>query len=324
MLKQLSLSMIVSLLSFVVYADDVQTLTTEIKIVDSINEKKICGMTKTQAYHQILFDASPEERMAQKDEFREKTDKAYQGDLESLLYIANWLYGYEKTDCILKFVAEHDNENGKMARYALARYYGNGFHDFPEDKEKQFYWLEKLAEIDPEAYYTVGFSYDFATLTMNPESETTQRYAQRALYWYLKASQAGNTSASYKIAHLYSSGRGVEHDIEKAVQWLNTTIEQSLAIMQSDNKGSFEEHWILHKSYEELGDFYFENKDYTKAVEYYLGDINTPQKSHASHSYYMMGQIYENGFGVTKDIKKSKNYYKKACKEGVKKACQSK
>lgn len=287
------------------------------------NEKTLCGMTQMQAYHQLLFDADPKDRITHQEDYQQIVKKAYQGDLESQMHLGELLAGYDKTQCFFKMVAKHDDENGKMARYVLSRYYGNGFHGFPKSNEEQFYWLEQLALIEPEAYYMVGFQYYFTILKLNPQSEQAKNYAQRAIHWYLKASQDGEPRASEGIARLYGMGLGVDYDSDKAIQWLHTAIEQSLDRIKSDN-AHFEEYWVLHSSYEMLGDFYFDNQDYEKAMMYYQNDINIPYKSLATNAYYMIGQMYEKGLGVSKDSKQAKHYYKRACKEGVEKACQLK
>lgn len=323
MYKKLYAFIVISLMSVFAYAKE-QAVITQITTTNINHEKKICNMTQSQAYHQLLFDVSPEDRITYQDEYQALTEKAYQGDLASQLHLGEAFNGYDKTECFFNIVAKFDDENGKMARYGLFRYYFNGFHDFPVDKEKGFYWLERLGEIEPEAHYTVGHTYHFAMLNIDPNSDMAKEYAQKAISWYLKASQAGDPRASHNIAKLYYMGMGLEVDRDKVVQWLNTTIQQSLDIIKLDSAGSFEEQWVLHESYESLGDLYFFEKDYDKAMNFYMNDINAEPESHASRSYYQIGQMYKQGLGVKKDINQAKIYYKKACENGISEACNLK
>jgi len=43
--------------------------------------------------------------------------------------------------------------------------------------------------------------------------------SQQAVRWYVKAAQAGSTSAMYDLGAMYESGEGVGKDRQQAVVW---------------------------------------------------------------------------------------------------------
>lgn len=60
---------------------------------------------------------------------------------------------------------------------------------------------------------------------------------------------------------------------------------------------------------DKMGYLYFYQKDYKKAKEYF-------ESSHNAESDYVLGLIYEHGYGCAQDKNKALNYYKKAVENG--------
>ena len=99
---------------------------------------------------------------------------------------------------------------------------------------------------------------------------------------------------------MFELGRGVEYDIERAMQYYLLGAEK-------------EEPFCLCS----LGRIYFYGKfveiDYKKAHDYFARAI---KKGNNLDSYYCLGDIYQHGKGVEININKALEYYKKASSLG--------
>ena len=122
---------------------------------------------------------------------------------------------------------------------------------------------------------------------------------KKAIIWYQKAADLGNTKAQCRLGDMYYTGRGVSQDFVKAVEWYQKAANQGNAIAQCS-----------------LGIMYYYgegvSKDYVKAVEWY-------QKAAAqgdAPAQDNLGYMYERGLGVSKDLGKAIEWYQKAADQG--------
>ena len=125
-----------------------------------------------------------------------------------------------------------------------------------------------------------------------------QDYA-KAMEWYEKAAELGNIDGTYNIGLLYYKGEGVEQDYAKAMEWWEKAVESGDAQAAND-----------------IGMLYYRGmgveQDYVKAMEWWekaaeLGD---------AHAMYNIGWLYESGLGVEQDSAKAKEWYDKAAEAG--------
>ena len=106
----------------------------------------------------------------------------------------------------------------------------------------------------------------------------------------LKSVADTNPSAAFYLATLYESGKGVEQNMDMAIQLYSKSADGGFGTAQSY-----------------LGDIYYEGRgvsqDYAKAVEYYMNAYNQLQLT--VNSTKRLASCYENGWGGL-DIDKSK------------------
>ncbi len=174
--------------------------------------------------------------------------------------------------------------------------------------------------------------------------------------WAIAEAEKGHKTAQYILGRMYEQGEGVEKDEDKAAgwyikaanqrQWKATKILSKLAL--KGNK--FAQQWATAGKEEgevqyTLGRLYEQgigvNKDENKAVECYFRAFNQGSSHDALMSFlalkrnklvqewiigkakegnswtqYILGQMYEQGEGVEKDIEKAVEYYIQAVNRG--------
>ena len=113
-----------------------------------------------------------------------------------------------------------------------------------------------------------------------------------AFNWYFRAIDNGSVTALYNIATMYETGLGVEKDLTLAFNYYAKAAEKGSSLAQY-----------------ELGMMYLKgtavDRNYALAKEW-LDKSTHPEK------YIALGEIYENGLGVKKDILKALHSYETA------------
>lgn len=113
-----------------------------------------------------------------------------------------------------------------------------------------------------------------------------------AFNWYFRAIDNGSVTALYNIATMYETGLGVEKDLTLAFNYYAKAAEKGFSLAQY-----------------ELGMMYLKgtavDRNYALAKEW-LDKSTHPEK------YIALGEIYENGLGVKKDILKALHNYETA------------
>ena len=161
-----------------------------------------------------------------------------------------------------------------------------------------------------------------------------QDYA-KAMEWYEKAADLGDSDAINYIGYMYLNGLGVEQDYGKAMEWFEKAVDlensnamDNIAVMYENGMGVEQDYGKAMEWFEKaanLGDFIamdnialmYENglgveQDYGKAMEWFkkaadLGDSN---------AMHLLGYMFEAGKGVEKDYAKAMEWYEKAADLG--------
>lgn len=151
-----------------------------------------------------------------------------------------------------------------------------------------------------------------------------------------KLAKTGEADAQYHLARAYVNGRGVKHNMKKAVNYCVQAAEQEYAPAQAllahfygYGKGvekNYEQmiHWGQKaalqgyaKAQYNMGRCYEmgkgEEKDMEKAMRWYILAANQGRPDAA----YKLGQFYEYGIGVEADMNKAEEWYKKAAEEDI-------
>ena len=163
----------------------------------------------------------------------------------------------------------------------------------------------------------------------------------KAMDWYIKSAQNGNSIAMIQIGSLYKDGLGVKQDYRKAMKWyvkaaltsndsdalfyIGHLYENGYGVIQDKNEAMIWYVMAAEKGNSDamcvIGYFYFTgivvNQDNVKAMEWFLKAANKGD----SVAMYNLGYFYTNGLGVEKDDKQAKTWYTKACEYGEEEAC---
>jgi uncharacterized protein len=122
---------------------------------------------------------------------------------------------------------------------------------------------------------------------------------EKALDWFLKCAQKDDAKAKYYVGVMYLNGHGTEVDMEKAADWFMKSANQGDADAQCD-----------------LGIMYLQGRGVdrieTEAVSYFQ---KAAEQGHAD-AQLNLAVCYENGEGVEKDLAKAIILYCKAAEQG--------
>ena len=155
---------------------------------------------------------------------------------------------------------------------------------------------ENIVVVDSQQFVDEGVAYLYG-------ADGKEQDSAKAFELFKQAADLGNHDGIKYIAYCYSSGDGVERDVNKALEYYEMYLEK------------WDEAW----AYEAVGNIYFLgegiDKDPVKALEYYeisykKGNTNSPNLC------YRIGQLYEKGEGVKLDIDKAKEYYRLGADKG--------
>ncbi len=222
------------------------------------------------------------------------------------------------------------------------------------------YWKQAAALGQPEAQYTMGvltedetFDYDSKAASDKAAEEwyiksANQGFAPaqnnlgvyyfrkndytKAFEWFMKAAEQGVANAQYCLGIMYSSGDGVDRDIEKAWNYFEMAAEQGDRASQYELGCLYEEieeyakseKWLeksaaqdYSQAQKKLGDKYYYgrgcNVDFQRAAAWYKKAASQDN----AKALCMLGTMYISGEGVPKDKVKAKEYLEKADRLGI-------
>ena len=183
----------------------------------------------------------------------------------------------------MKAYAKDENPEGYLA---LGRVYEEHRYEKPNYTKALEYYI-KAAELGNSlAMYKVGEFYE--------KGLGTAVNLKESALWYEKASQKGNYNTIIKSARNYEEGIGVEKDLKKALELyeksfpITNTMDLQIKILELKGKIYNDQ-----KAYDEL------LKIYTAYASGFTITIGTMG----------LGELYYEGLGVEKDLKKAFDYY---------------
>ena len=251
---------------------------------------------------------------------------ADQGNVNSIGNLGNCFYygsgcpqDYAKAVEYLK-KAEKLGNNSPNILYLLGMCYDNGY-GIARDYAKAFEYFSKSAESDhPNAQFELAnYYYNGKWITKNHT---------KAFELYIKSAESGNPYAQYNVGYCYDNGDGVTADSKKAVEWYRKSAEQGhadaqykLASLIGDSQNAFE--WYKKAAHQDHADAQYEvgecyqsgsgvTKDLKKAIEWYS---KSAEQGNADASY-KLGYFYQFGEGVEQDYAKAVGWYTKAYEYG--------
>ena len=150
---------------------------------------------------------------------------------------------------------------------------------------------------------------------------------------FMPLAEAGNVDAQGAIAGMYSEGRGVEQNFDRAIEWYRLAAEQghpiaqnNLGLMLSENNREEAIKWLTAAAQQNLpfaqlalGDRlseYLKQSEDTQRTSRNDAEALKWYKAAAAQNYHMachrLGEIYEEGKIVPKDEAEAVKWYLKA------------
>ncbi|MEZ2896534.1 tetratricopeptide repeat protein [Providencia rettgeri] len=176
------------------------------------------------------------------------------------------------------------------AQYSLAEMYSEGI-GIKQDYQKAKEWFRKVCD-NKDNVSQAGCD-EFKKL--NSAETASCEIADKVL---CDAAERGDAEAQYNLGRAYLNGIGVKRDLGKALQWQLKSAEQGYIHAQRG-----------------MGSWYYYSIDkdkYRKAFPWY----EKAAKQGDSSSQFNLGEMYQNGWGVTKDLRQAFLWYEKAAKQG--------
>jgi TPR repeat protein len=179
--------------------------------------------------------------------------------------------------------------------------------------------------------FTLSFSNDYD----NAIELTKRGEYQSALEILKRLADNGNADAQYRVGQMYNFGYGTKVDTEKAKYYYQLVIDKydfpdayiNLAFIYLENdrntNKALELLYKIENTYpaaqHSIGKIFNNGinikPNLSESFKWYLKAAN----NNFAYSQYMLGVFYENGLGgITRDIKKAKEWYSKASNNGNK------
>ena len=189
-----------------------------------------------------------------------------------------------------QIAANYQNTKGQ---FYVAVYYDNGFLGEPNYKLAFEYYQLAAEKGHPSACNNLAYMYENG-------NDYVEKDIDKAIYYYTKGVEAGNSTSMVNLGILYYDGLSVEENLELAFKYFK---------MAADNDNETGQFYV--------GLFYdrgiYVKQDYEKAIYYYS---LAAEKGHKT-SLNNLGYAYEYGHGVPIDLDKAIYYYEKAANLGV-------
>lgn len=161
---------------------------------------------------------------------------------------------------------------------------------------------------DPFSQFVVGIGYE------NGNGDATRADYSKAVYWYERAASQEEkypkdiwvTSAQYSLAELYYEGINVKQNYPVAAKWF-----QKSAVRGHPSANFY------------LGVMYHGGKGVRQNYPHAFKLFQTAANLNVAEAQNNIGSMYDNGEGVRQDKVKAKEWYGKACDNGIQIGCDN-
>eukprot|EP00466_Bigelowiella_natans_P012634 jgi/Bigna1/52200/estExt_Genewise1Plus.C_60140 len=129
--------------------------------------------------------------------------------------------------------------------------------------------------------------------------ESVRLRHKSALQWFVKGAQYHHAGCHLNIGRMYEGGYAVPRNEEKALYHYECAMNHG----HVDAEAS-------------LGYLFLKQNLYSKAVHH----LSHAADNGSAEAYYHLGEIYEHGLGICKNLSVAHSHYKKSCEMGLPKA----
>ena len=137
--------------------------------------------------------------------------------------------------------------------------------------------------------YTLLLAVTLVTFPAALNAKELINYSSNVFKFQQKLAENGNVLAQYKLALMYETGKGVEASSDKALHWYDRAAKSGLKI--ADQRSTY----LMIKEHG------FNKTVHTEWLEDVKADANNRQPE----AMLLLGQLYRQGLGVTKNLNKS-------------------
>lgn len=169
-----------------------------------------------------------------------------------------------------------------------------------KDKETKFQrCLSAAKEGDPEAQYKLAHEYHYGD----------------EIEWYRSAAEQGHCEAQYGLGKFYMHGsKGLKKDMRESEKWFRLSAEQGHAIAQYYMGEIYRCGLGVKRDYGEAAKWHKLSADQT-ITESMRSISKRWHRSFIAESRYLLGYMYEAGYGVEKNIEEALLWYKSSADE---------
>ncbi|PQJ81863.1 serine/threonine-protein kinase [Polaribacter glomeratus] len=196
----------------------------------------------------------------------------------------------------LKWHRKAANQGYARSEFRLGYIYNLGDYGVSANKEEAIKWYLKAAnQGDEQAIEYLADQYKDKKDYVN------------ALKWYKKLADNGNGFIMLKIADMYYSGQGVSKDYFEAYNWFlkidgyKQSVNNGLGLLFYYGYGSFKQDYSKAYKY-----FKIAACEGCPRPTYIRDDVSVGDKE----SLFILGQMFEKGYGVSKNMDEAIRYYK--------------
>ncbi|GGG44962.1 serine/threonine-protein kinase [Bizionia arctica] len=200
-----------------------------------------------------------------------------------------------------KWIRKSANQGYAEAEYNLGYIYSLGYYGVAENKAEAIKWWLKAAN---QGHITA--------MHYLAEAYKSQKNYEDALIWYKKLANAAKpgdyyyTTAEDDIAEFYYKGYGVAKDYQESLKWY-----EKVANLNTEGNSNYK--YGIGQIYYHGG--YGVSRDYNEAMKWFKSAACEDCKTiyvGMNGSRFLLGQMYENGEGVDKNMQEAIRYYELA------------
>lgn len=244
-------------------------------------------------------------------------DAARQKHINACLFLGKWFYEMQDSDCEY-WLGNAISYNKSIAKDSSAYFY---IGDYKYSKCKRDQKAEKECKEWKDFFQTGAKEGDIKCIIRLAELYDAEEIDANdneleAFLLYKKAAKRGHYESIIELASRCAEGKGTRINKDSVIywyvkaydtkheRWIADTIAQ-LCLSLKQNQKALSWFRMAHYSDMEIGDFFYQHKDYTQALDLYKLD-NSPE------AFYKLAMMYENGYGTSKDKDLEKQYLEKA------------
>lgn len=187
-------------------------------------------------------------------------------------------------------------------------------------------WYRKAADKgDLVAINNIGFAYGNGRGVALDYTE--------ALKWYRMAAEKGHGMSQFNLAVMYADGQGVKKDLDEALKWAELAVASGYEPAKAELENIKKEKekpavttsppattttFLSDNENYKKGKVAYDAKNYVQALEWFKMAV----KQDDVESMYMIGKMYDFGYGVIADLDEALYWYDMAAARGHKRAME--